>query len=245
MRIEEVISAEPVDEGLKSALANVAFASAVAGGAVGGMNIKQALTGPDEPAATRTAYGQVQGKDHLAPERMDLSKIQVKPVTNKPLERVLMQAAQSAGIKGEELIAFMAQCAHESFDFTRMSEVGTPKYFRRYEKRFNPQVAKRLGNTQAGDGERYKGRGFIQLTGRYNYMLAGKELGLPLLENPELVEQPKIAAQVAVWFWLKRVRPRVDDFMDVEEVTKPINPALKGLQDRLENFKEYWATAQK
>lgn len=238
-------STDDLEEGLRSALGNLAFAGAVAGGAVGGMNIKQALTSPEEPAATRVAYGPVQGKDRLAPEKMDLSKIQVKPVTESPMERLLMQTARSAGIKGEELIAFMSQCAHESMDFTRLAEAGDPRYFRRYEKRFAPKTAKILGNTQPGDGERFKGRGFIQITGRYNYMLAGKELGLPLVQNPELLEQPQIAAQASVWFWLKRVRPRVDDFNDVEAVTKPINPALKGLQDRLENFKEYWVTAQK
>jgi predicted chitinase len=129
--------------------------------------------------------------------------------------------------------------AHETMNFQRMEEVGGANTFRKYDPKYAPRKAKILGNTKAGDGERYKGRGFIQLTGRYNYKRAGEALGIPLEKNPELAADPEIAAQVAIWFWKLRVQPRVDNFKDVKAVTKPINPGLRGLADRKEKFQAY------
>ena len=54
-----------------------------------------------------------------------------------------------------------------------------------------------------------------------------------------MVEDPKIAAKVAVWFWKHRVQPNVDNFHDVVDVTKQVNPGLRGLKDRKENFNAY------
>ena len=61
------------------------------------------------------------------------------------------------------------------------------------------------------------------------------------LKNPALAEDPTIAAKIAVWFWKHRVQPKVDNWNDVRDVTKPINPGLNGLEDREENFKDYLA----
>ena len=131
-----------------------------------------------------------------------------------------------------------------------MVEYGGSLDFKKYEPKFvkdkktgkvkqvNPK-AKTLGNTKVGDGARYKGRGYIQLTGRYNYKKAGEALGLPLEDKPELVEKPEVAAKVAIWFWQNRVQPRVDDFYDTRASTKPINPGLKGLEDRKEKFTNF------
>ena len=88
----------------------------------------------------------------------------------------------------------------------------------------------------AGDGAKYHGRGFIQLTGRDNYKRAGIALGLPLEKHPELVEDPDIAAKVTVWFWQQRVQPIVNNFNDTAQVTKPINSGLRGLEDRHNKF---------
>ena len=173
-----------------------------------------------------------------------------KEVTGSPHEKYLTQAAIAAGIKGEELAQFLAQTAHESHNFKSMVEYGGSLDFKKYEPKFvkdkktgkltqvNPK-AKTLGNTKVGDGARYKGRGYIQLTGRYNYKKAGQALGLPLEEKPELVEKPEVAAKVAIWFWQNRVQPKVDDFYDTRASTKPINPGLKGLEDRKEKFKDF------
>ena len=170
-------------------------------------------------------------------------------VTGSPHEKFLTKVAIAAGIKGEELAQFLAQTAHESHNFKSMVEYGGSLDFKKYEPRFvkdkkgkisqvNPK-AKTLGNVKKGDGARYKGRGYIQLTGRYNYKKAGEALGLPLEAKPELVEKPEVAAKVAIWFWQNRVQPKVDDFYDTRASTKPINPGLKGLEDRKEKFVDY------
>jgi len=96
-----------------------------------------------------------------------------------------------------------------------------------------------LGNTQSGDGVRFKGRGFIQLTGRANYRLYGGKIGQPLEANPTLASNPEIAAQVAIKYWQGIVAPRVSDFADTTKVTKLINGGTNGLDDRLKYFKLY------
>ena len=63
------------------------------------------------------------------------------------------------------------------------------------------KVAESLGNVDAGDGEKYKGRGYIQITGRKNYRAAGDALNLPLEDQPELASHPANAAKIAGWFW--------------------------------------------
>lgn len=155
------------------------------------------------------------------------------------LEAVLKTTAMQAGIRGNELAAFMSQSAHETMNFVRLVEVGTVSYFRRYDPVHAPRQARNLGNTRSGDGFRYRGRGYIQLTGRYNYQLAGTALDLPLMQHPELAEDPHIAAEIAVWYWNHRVRPRVTNFADVRSVTRPINPGLNGLADRRVKFNSY------
>lgn len=158
----------------------------------------------------------------------------------KPLEKTLIKAAEAAGLKGAELQQFIAQCAHESMNFDTLEELGSDKYIsRKYDKKHNPAKAKVLGNVNLGDGLLYKGRGFIQLTGRYNYAKAGQALGLPLEAHPELAARPDVAAKVALWFWNNRVATKVDNFADTKSATKPINPALKGLDKRVEKFKHY------
>jgi putative chitinase len=93
---------------------------------------------------------------------------------------------------------------------------------------------KDLGNTSLGDGVRYKGRGLLQITGKHNYTLCGLALDLPLLEKPELLEQPENAALSAGWFWYnKNLNSFCDDF---RKVTRKINGGLNGLADRLKLF---------
>ena len=186
-----------------------------------------------------------QNKSAVAPATAKAPADQTLPVKQlKPLEKVLVGVAQQAGIVGTELKQFLAQCAHETADFTTLREIGNATYFaKKYDKQYNPAKAKVLGNIKPGDGIRYKGRGFIQLTGRYNYKKAGESLGLPLEQQPELVERPDIAAKVAVWFWGNRVQPRVSDFTNVPQSTRPINPALKGLQNRQQHFDTYKQTS--
>ena len=159
---------------------------------------------------------------------------------NTNAEDLVQRAAIKAGIKGRELAQFMAQTKHESADFSRMKEMGGANYFaQRYDPKFNPAKAKTLGNKHVGDGARYHGRGYIQITGRDNYSRAGAYLGLPLEQHPEMAANPDVAAKIAVWYWKTRVKPNVANFNDTTQVTKLINPALRGLKDRFANFKQY------
>jgi len=77
---------------------------------------------------------------------------------------------------------------------------GDNYFFRKYDpKGQNPKLAAILGNTQAGDGVKYCGRGFVQLTGRTNYTKAAQFTGKPLLERPELAQDEEIAAKIMRW----------------------------------------------
>ena len=221
MRAQEFIT-EDLDEGLKSALATAGLTAAMAlGGGAAYQHYKQT-----HPTTTAASVGKV-------------AQAPAKRKEPETYEEILQFTAEDAGIKGTELAQFMAQAAHETMNFTRLEEMGGSKYFRKYDPKYNPRKAKILGNTKVGDGERYKGRGFLQITGRYNYARAGKALGLDLENTPELLADPTVAAKAAVWFWQHRVQPRVDDFSDVKQSTKPINPGFKGLDDRKERFKHF------
>jgi len=145
-------------------------------------------------------------------------------------ERFLIAAAAGAGITGTQLAQFLAQMCHESDSYRAMEEYASGAA---YEGRRD------LGNTQPGDGVRYKGRGFIQITGRANYRTYGSKLGLPLEADPTLASNPEIGAKVAISYWKTIVVPKVSDFSDTTRVTKLINGGKNGLDDRLKYFKLY------
>lgn len=95
----------------------------------------------------------------------------------------------------------LATAHHETAQWKHMKELGGEAYFKRmYDKAgARPKVAAALGNTEPGDGVKFAGRGYVQLTGRANYVKAGKALGLDLLKEPQTVEEPGIAAKVLIW----------------------------------------------
>ena len=224
--------AADIEEGWKDWVAGAAMGAAALGGAgnADAATNKQVI----KPGFTHT----VKQPQKIAPPVASKKEL-AKSVTGNPHEVYLKKAAQKAGIQGQELIAFLSQCAHETLDFKHMKEIGGKLDFKKYDPRFAPRKAKILGNTQPGDGAKYKGRGYIQLTGRDNYKKAGEALGLPLEKHPELVEKPEIAAQVAVWFWKNRVAPKVDSFKNTQDVTKKINPGLKHLDQRKDKQKAF------
>ena len=120
--------------------------------------------------------------------------------------------------------AFLAQIAHESGELRYVKEIASGAA---YEGR------KDLGNTQPGDGMRYKGRGLIQITGRNNYAECGKAMGVDLITNPELLETNDLACRSAAWFWASRGLNDLSDRGDFERITKRINGGLNGYQERL------------
>ena len=166
----------------------------------------------------------------------------ITTLSNNPqIESLLHKAAVAAGIVGTELAQFMAQTKHESWNFSRLKEkgVGQGYFAKKYDRQYAPKTAKILGNKNIGDGEKYHGRGFIQLTGRDNYRMASQALGIDLLNNPDLAERPDVAAKIAIWYWQTRVKPYINNFNDTKAVTQKINPALRGLQDRHAKFIDY------
>jgi len=121
---------------------------------------------------------------------------------------------------------FLAQAAHETDGFRTLEEYGGPAYFSRYEGRRD------LGNTQAGDGIRYHGRGIFQLTGRANYRRFGQLLGIDLEAEPERAKEPEISLAIAFAYWRERAINAAADADDVAAVTKLINGGRNGLAER-------------
>lgn len=133
------------------------------------------------------------------------------------------------------LAHFLAQAAHETAGFTRFLELGSgdgpdadpyDDYLQRYDGRAD------LGNREPGDGERYRGRGIFQLTGRANYRRYGAKLGLPLEQRPELAALPINAVRIAASYWTERQINLAADRDDLKAVTKAINGGLNGLASR-------------
>ena len=87
---------------------------------------------------------------------------------------------------------------------------------------------KSLGNTQAGDGWKYRGRGLIQITGRANYAACGEALGVDLLDHPYLLEQPQYAALSAAWFWATQSLNTLADLGDIQNIGSLINTGRRG-----------------
>jgi putative chitinase len=141
----------------------------------------------------------------------------------------------------KRIAAFLAQVGHESGQLQYVRELGSPQYLSKYD---TGTLAIRLGNTPEpdGDGQKYRGRGLIQITGRNNYRQCS--LGLfgdeRLLALPEMLEQPQWAAESAAWFWEQNGLNELADRDQFNSITRRINGGLNGLQDRL----ELWARAR-
>jgi putative chitinase len=122
---------------------------------------------------------------------------------------------------------WLAQLAHESGEFHWFEELWGPTPAQRaYEG------CERLGNTQPGDGFRFRGRGVIQLTGRANYAKAGAALGLNLVAEPEMASHHLVAFQIAAWFWKAHGCNAAADAGDVVACTRIVNGGTNGLASR-------------
>jgi len=153
------------------------------------------------------------------------------------------------------LAHFIAQVAHESGAFNYSSEnlnysakalrsvfgkyfttdQAADSYARQPEKIANIVYADRMGNgdTDSGDGWRYRGRGLIQLTGKENYRACGLFIEQELLDNPELVAaDPEISVAAACWYWRSRQLNQYADADDIKAITRRINGGYHGLEDR-------------
>lgn len=122
---------------------------------------------------------------------------------------------------------WLAQVGHESLSLKYFEEIASGAA---YEGRRD------LGNTQPGDGVKYKGRGPIQITGRYNYTAAASALGLDLVNNPKLAADPQHAFRVSAWWWATHGLNPISDTGDVTAATRRINGGLNGLADRQSRY---------
>jgi putative chitinase len=163
------------------------------------------------------------------------------------------------------LAHFLAQCGHESGGFRVTSEnlnysaKGLMGIFKKYfpteaianQYQRNPQkiankvYANRManGSEASGDGFKFRGRGYIQLTGRDNYTQFGKAIGEDIASNPDSVSG-KYALLSAAWFWSKNGLNKLADGgasdAVVTSITKRVNGGTIGLPDRIKHFKEYY-----
>jgi len=144
----------------------------------------------------------------------------------------LNQAMQTYGV--DTLLrtaAFIAQLAHESGELRWMEELWGPTAAQR---RYEPpsDLAKRLGNTQPGDGQRFKGRGPIQITGRFNYKKFGDLLGIELIADPAVAATPEVAFATAGLYWKSNGLNELADAQQFVTITRRINGGTNGLEDR-------------
>ena len=118
---------------------------------------------------------------------------------------------------------YLSQIMHESGGFRYSEEIASGKA---YEGR------KDLGNTQRGDGVKYKGRGVIQLTGKYNYIKFKADSGIDVVTYPELVAKPALAFRSSMWYWKKNSLNYYADRDEFLKITKRINGGTNGLKQR-------------
>lgn len=168
------------------------------------------------------------GKGDVSPKQLtDIAKSSGHSLSETRAREVaphLNRAMAEANIDTpKKKAAFVAQLMHESGSFKYNEEIASG---RNYEGRRD------LGNTQPGDGERFKGRGFIQLTGRANYEAASKALGTDFVNNPKLAASDEHAARVAAWYWNSRGLNGLAEQGRFDDVTKRINGGFNGKADR-------------
>lgn len=176
-------------------------------------------------------------------------------ITEQQLLRIMPSARKSAGVfvpainaaaarwqinTPKRMAAFLAQIGHESGHLRWTRELGGDAYLAKYD---TGPMAKRLGNTPEadGDGQKYRGRGLIQVTGLYNYKVCSAALygDQRLVDQPELLEQPEGAAQSAGWFWFANGLNQLADLGEFVKITRKINGGENGLAER----RELWTRA--
>lgn len=127
---------------------------------------------------------------------------------------------------------YLAQIAHESAEMRYTKELASGVAYD------TGKLAKRLGNTPEadGDGQRYKGRGLIQLTGRANYEAYKKYCGFDIIKNPDLLAQPVGAIRSSMWFWRTNGLNQLADAGLFREITKKVNGGTNHIEKRHEYF---------
>lgn len=157
----------------------------------------------------------------------------------------------------ERVAAFLAQCGHESAEFTvltenlnyssdalkkiwpkHFSDVDVAQYHRNPQAIANRAYRNRMGNgdEQSGDGWKFRGRGAIQLTGKSNYQAFADTIGYSLDEAVAYTETLQGAIESAAWFWWRNNLNTFADAQDIVGMTKKINGGTIGLTDRQNHY---------
>ena len=124
--------------------------------------------------------------------------------------------------------AFLAQILHETGSLRYTEEIASGAAYD------TGRLAVKLGNTpqKDGDGEKYKGKGCIMITGFANYEAVSKGLGVDFVSHPELLKEPNYAIQSACWWWTTHGLNGLADKKDFKAITKRINGGENGEKDR-------------
>ena len=133
------------------------------------------------------------------------------------------------------IAAFLATIAIESGRLRYTTELGSDSYFAKYEP--TTSIGKALGNTEKGDGARFKGRGLIQITGRANYTRVAVGLGIDCLENPQLLSELPYSVTSACWWWMKNGLNSLADTEDLRAIRKKVNGGLNGYAEFVAVYK--------
>lgn len=171
--------------------------------------------------------------------------------TPKRVAGFLSQIGHESGgmAKLEESLNYSVDALLKMFGRHRISEADARRFGRTATQRANQEAIanalyggeygrKNLGNTQPGDGWRFRGRGLKQLTGRDNYARCGKAIGVDLIADPGKLVEPGNAAMSAGWFWKTNGLNELADRGDVVAMTKRINGGTIGLEQRQKLYAE-------
>ncbi|MGB0971687.1 MAG: glycoside hydrolase family 19 protein [Mycobacterium sp.] len=194
-------------------------------------------------AAVRTSVGDATADPQGSPTPTPIPADGYTPVSTEQLREIVPEMSQA---RAEETVgplnqamreggmntpvrqaAFISQVAVESDRFNTFEEYADGSD---YEGRAD------LGNTQPGDGTRYKGRGAIQVTGRHNYTQMSEDLGVDFVNHPELAATPEYAFKTAEWYWSSRNGNAVADGGDINDITLMVNGGYHGLAERTEYY---------
>lgn len=162
-------------------------------------------------------------QDSKAGNEINTGKIDVGAGAGGNIEQEMIAVLKKRGLSNKGIALIMGQLSHESGGFENLTEQASGQ---RYEG------SKKLGNTHKGDGPRFKGRGIIQLTGRWNYTDMSKKIGVDLVSNPKLAAHPKYAALIADQFLLSKGAYKLANAGDFKGLTYRINGGYNGIDDR-------------
>jgi len=193
--------------------------------------------------------------DFLLSNSAPLLKAFKKYAINTPnrIAHFLAQLHEETGgfVKLSENLNYSPARLMETFGANQITPAQANQYGRTANRKANQEAIanivyggewgkKNLGNTQVGDGWRFRGRGLIQLTGRANYQAYKNYSGIDVVSNPDIASRPDIAIDIAGWFWSIRYNLNpIADNNNISSITKKINGALTNFSKRIKQLNYY------